>query len=337
MKIRPFILLILFLSGLLVVLTACGSGDEQTSGQKSEEVEEGSVQQIRVGGAASTTFAYGFISSWAETLQNVNDNLNFVIQATPGSNVHYEMFEEDKIDMGAGFAPTEYMALEGDREPYVGEEFTKFRVIFPTTVSLAHVVTTEDSELETVQDLEGVNLGVPGRGSSTTLTAEYQLEALGVSPNFVYAQPDEMRNMLQDGRIDAFWHYTGAPYSGVLDLASQINLKFISFTEEDIKKIAEIEPYTSLGYLTSDHYDFVKEDVTTASTYPTVLASVDLDENLIYEITKTTWENWDKITELVPAAGQVTMDDVANLVGTLHPGALRYYEEEGIDIPDHLK
>ncbi|MFD1414529.1 TAXI family TRAP transporter solute-binding subunit [Oceanobacillus jeddahense] len=320
--------LVLFTLILSSVLLIAGCGGEENAD---------SSDQIRVGGAANTTFAYGFLSSWSETLESENEALDFVIQATPGSSVHYEMIEEDQIDLGAGFAPNEYMALQGEREPFTDMDFSKFRILFPMTVSRAHVVTTKNSNLETVHDLEGKRLGVPGRGSASTVTTEDQLKALGVEAEFVYAQPDEIRNMLQDGRVDAFWHYVGAPYSGILDLESQIDLKFISFTEEDINKIAEVEPYTDIGNVTSEHYDFVEEDVTTPITYPTVIVNSDVDEDTVYEITKTTWENWDKIAELTPAAEQVTIEDTAKLIGTIHPGALRYYEEEGIAIPEELK
>ncbi|WP_408010198.1 TAXI family TRAP transporter solute-binding subunit [Pseudalkalibacillus sp. A8] len=330
MKLRS-ILFMVFFAGILLV-AGCSS-DEESSGNG----KGGNGDQLRVGGAANTTFAYGFLSSWAEVIEGENNDLDFVIQATPGSSVHYEMFEEDQLDLGAGFAPNEYMAIQGEREPFEGGGFDKTRILFPTTVSRAHVVTTADSDLETVHDLEGMKLGVPGRGSASTVTTEYQLKALGVNAEFVYAQPDEIRNMLQDGRVDAFWHYVGAPYSGVLDLSSQIDLKFISFTEEDILKIAEAEPYTSVGNITSDHYDFVEGEVMTPVTFPTVLASSDVNEDQIYELTKATWENWDAIVELVPAAGQVTIEDAAKLIGKMHPGAIRYYEEQGVEIPDDMK
>lgn len=327
----------LFMVSLItIILVVIGCSSDTTSvdtgGSKS-----GGKDQLRVGGAANTTFAYGFLSSWAEVIQGKNSDLNFVIQATPGSSVHYEMFEEDQIDIAAGFAPNEYMAIQGEREPFIGGGFDKTRILFPTTVSRAHVVTTATSDLETVHDLEGMKLGVPGRGSASTVTTEYQLKALGVDAEFVYAQPDEIRNMLQDGRVDAFWHYVGAPYSGVLDLSSQIDLKFISFTEEDIQKIAEVEPYTSVGNFSSEHYDFIEDNVTIPVTFPTVIVSSDVDEDTVYEVTKATWENWDEIAELVPAAGQVTINDVTELIGKIHPGAVRYYEEEDIEIPDDMK
>ena len=318
------------LIGLIVsfvfILAACSesSASDDTSG-----VTSNSGDQIRVGASNTSTWVYGFMSSWAEVLQGENEELNFVVQATAGSSAHYPMIEEGQLDMGSGFTPSEFYAARG--EGGFDDEFSKFTAVMPNTTSVGHVFTTADSDIETVEDLNGVRIGLGARGSPTSIAAEVHVEALGIDAELIFTEPAELMNMMRDGRIDAIWYYAGGPWSNVLDLSSQVDLKFVSFTEEQIATLQEAAPYTASTTIDSDMYNYVEEDVLTPAAVQTIIASEDMDEDLVYEITKTSWENWDKVVELVPAAGSVSIEDASSMVGKIHPGALRYYEEVGIE------
>lgn len=325
MKLSFKIFSISLVIGILLVLAACGNESTGSSDNSSDEP----AGQIRVGGSNTSTWIYGFLSSWTEVLQGKNNDLNAVVQATAGSSAHYPMIEEGQLEMGSGATPSEYYAARG--EGGFDQEFEKYSVVFPNSSSPGHVFTSADSDIEKVEDLDGVRIGVGARGSPTSVVAEAHIEALGLDSELVFTEPSELINMIRDGRIDVIWYYAGAPWSNVLDLSSQVDLKFVSFTEEQISILQEAAPYTTSTIIDSDMYNFVEEDVLTPGIIQTVIASEDMDEDLVYEITKTTWENWDEIVELAPAAGSVSVEDAASMVGDIHPGAMRYYEEIGVE------
>ncbi|MEM8631104.1 MAG: TAXI family TRAP transporter solute-binding subunit [Pseudomonadota bacterium] len=58
----------------------------------------------------------------------------------------------------------------------------------------------------------------------------------------------------------------------------------------------------------------------------------DLDEDLVYQVTKTFWENFGQITSDAPwtAALDVAFSTSNPVRTTIHPGAARYYREVGI-------
>jgi TRAP transporter TAXI family solute receptor len=73
--------------------------------------------------------------------------------------------------------------------------------------------------------------------------------------------------------------------------------------------------------------DFVAMDVGSMH----LITSADQDEQLIYEITKTIWENRAEIAKQHPAALSINERNAARFTGTpFHPGAIRFYREIGI-------
>ena len=63
-----------------------------------------------------------------------------------------------------------------------------------------------------------------------------------------------------------------------------------------------------------------------------------MDENHVYLLTKTMYENLPFLQAIHPATKAMAVEkSMAGLPVPLHPGAQRYYEEVGLEIPAHLK
>jgi len=320
---------------LSFVLAACTSSESSNSNSGSNSTDSSGTSQLRIGGSTTSTWIYGFTSSWSEVMKDKVPDVTMNVQATAGSSAHYLMVENGDLEIASGFTPSEFYASKGELN--FEQPFENFRAMMPVTDSRGHVFTLADSKIEAVKDLDGVKIGLGSRGSPTSIVAEVHAEALGLKPEYVYGEASELMDMLRDGRIDAIWYYSGAPWATVIDLASQNELKFLSFTDEEIATLQEVAPYTTKTEITPDDYDFLDEAISVPGAVQTLIVSKDVSEDVVYELTKASWENWDQISQLVPAAGAVKVEDAANLIGTIHPGALKYYEEAGVEIPEELK
>ena len=62
-----------------------------------------------------------------------------------------------------------------------------------------------------------------------------------------------------------------------------------------------------------------------------------MSEDLIYDLTKTTFENLDYLLNVDIAAAGISTDNLNVMVTPLHPGAYKYYTEIGLEIPDNIK
>jgi TRAP transporter TAXI family solute receptor len=62
-----------------------------------------------------------------------------------------------------------------------------------------------------------------------------------------------------------------------------------------------------------------------------MITSADQNEELVYQLTKTIWENREEIAVKHPAGKAINEQNAARRTGTdYHPGAIRFYEEAGI-------
>ena len=62
-----------------------------------------------------------------------------------------------------------------------------------------------------------------------------------------------------------------------------------------------------------------------------VIASADQDEDLVYRVTKTLYENRAQVVQRHAAGNAINAANVVRDTGTeFHPGAIRYYREIGI-------
>ena len=91
----------------------------------------------------------------------------------------------------------------------------------------------------------------------------------------------------------------------------------------------ETYPWYSSYTLKTGTYEELTEDVNTSAVKMIMFCSSDLDEDLVYDLTKTFFENLDSLKETHSFLNEVTVEgaveDIADL--ELHEGAKRYYRE----------
>src|SRR5690606_28667673 len=68
-----------------------------------------------------------------------------------------------------------------------------------------------------------------------------------------------------------------------------------------------------------------------------LIVAAEMDEDLAYRFTKALFENIDVVRNIHPSANETTPETALDSPIPLHPGAIRYYEEIGLTVPDHRK
>src|SRR5699024_8304774 len=99
--------------------------------------------------------------------------------------------------------------------------------------------------------------------------------------------------------------------------------------------IAEVEANTGYERFTipQDSYDFMDGDVETVAAYAVLMGNTDtIDEELGYELARIMVEHSDEVTHAQGA--ELTLENALNGAEGLpiHPGAKRYYEEQGLTV-----
>ena len=137
--------------------------------------------------------------------------------------------------------------------------------------------------------------------------------------------------MLQNGTLDGAWIMSGAPAAAVTQ-AVTAGCKIIDIPDDIIATLQKDYPWYAAHTIPAGTYPNQDKDVQTSAIKMVMFCSADLDEQTVYDLTKTFWENIDALGEaqknLKGLTPEAAVKDIANL--PLHDGAAKYYAEIGI-------
>jgi TRAP transporter TAXI family solute receptor len=200
------------------------------------------------------------------------------------------------------------------------------------------VVVLAGSGIASVSDLAGKRVAVgPAGGTPGTYWPRF-METLGVNATVSYAGAADAASQLGDGLIDAFAFAAGVPISAFSQLAAERDVVMFGFNEAELATILEAHPEVSALTIPAGTYAGHDYDQPTVSMWNFAVAHADMPESLAYEITRLAMENNDRMMEIHSAASE-TLPEAAVNNGFLpfHPGAVRWFLENGIEIPEELR
>jgi len=208
--------------------------------------------------------------------------------------------------------------------------FGEIRALFPIPSLTMHFVVREDAGVESLSDLAGKTI-LLGKGSFGAREGEKYLEMFGVADAVEIADV-ELSNAvpaLRNGQIDAFVTAGSFPAPNVIEAAAGTGVEVISLSEEQVEETGRTRLVIPAGT-----YPGQEEDVVTTSLPVVAYATTAMDEDTAYELTRTYWEQKDALGEAARWWDGVTPELLENITGRIHPGALRYYEEIGVELPE---
>jgi TRAP transporter TAXI family solute receptor len=136
---------------------------------------------------------------------------------------------------------------------------------------------------------------------------------------------------LQDGNLDASIEVVGVPSASISELqATTGEVKLIPLSSEAQQQIQDESGYRPYE-IPADSYDFLEEPLPSVSAFATMFGSTtQVSPDLGYQITKTMYEQADEIT--LAQKQFINVDSALEGRGDLplHPGAERYFKEEGV-------
>ena len=210
--------------------------------------------------------------------------------------------------------------------------------LYPEPVQL---VVKANSNIKTLKDLAGKKVVVGAAGSGTAQTAEKVLKAAGVwdKVDRIYQTFSEAAQSLVLGQIDANFTVIAFPAPAVNQIAVRVPVRLIPIPDDIVKKLHdEGYPFYVKVVIPKGTYNGMEEDTQTIAVKSTLIIDKDVPDDVAYEITKVLFENIDDLAKAHQVAKQINIKGAfEGLMVPLHPGAIKYYEEKGIKVPDNLK
>lgn len=207
--------------------------------------------------------------------------------------------------------------------------FDEIRALFPIPSLTMHFVMREDAGVDSFSDLEGKTI-LLGKGSFGAREGEKYLKMFGLEGKVELADV-ELNNAvpaLKNKQIDGFVTAGSWPAPNVIEAAAGTGVTLLSLSEEQVTETGRTRLVIPGGT-----YDGVDHDVVTTSLPVVAYTTTAMDDDTAYQLTRTYWSQKEAMGEDAAWWRGVTEDLLGNIRGRIHPGALRYYDEAGMETP----
>ncbi|MCK5313275.1 MAG: TAXI family TRAP transporter solute-binding subunit, partial [Desulfobacteraceae bacterium] len=142
----------------------------------------------------------------------------------------------------------------------------------------------------------------------------------------------EQSSALCDNKIDAIVFTVGHPSGSIKEATTSCDSVMVSVTGPAIGKLVKEADYYRMATIPGGMYRGTDTDTATFGVGATFVSSTNTPENVIYEVVKAVFENFDQFKKLHPAFANLKKEEMIKdgLSAPLHDGAKKYYKEAGL-------
>ena len=252
--------------------------------------------------------------------------------STNASVANVNAIQAGQLDAGLAGAQTIVQSYNGEGK-FVGNKKDKIRVIGNLYPEDMHLVLPKGVTLGSLKDLNGKEVGIAQAGSGTQVSVKMILDNYGIKVNEAELNNTQSAQRIADGQLDAYFYAMGTPSSALVQLGATKGFELYKWTEAEQKQVNKIIPFYVDSLIPAGTYENINYDVPTVAVNGQLVTSSDQPADLVYEVTKALWnDNTRKMLDNGHAKGKVIRKETAlkGVLIPLHPGAERYYKEEGM-------
>jgi len=284
----------------------------------------------------------GMASLWSIKLAKDH---GIMVQAitSAGSGENVDMLRNKEVDLAilqGLFGKSIWNGL-GD---YKGKELKTVRSVTMLWPNVEHfVILANKVKTGTPSDIKGIRFSIGRAGSGTEQSGLTIMSALGMTRDSVkgeYLGYFESAKAMKDKRISGANIPAGPPVAAITDLFATpgLKVKVLEFTDDQLNKINETTPYPGYRYvIKAGTYPGQDKDIKTIAQPNLLVCREDVPEEVVYQLTKTLFDNPGFLKQVHKMGAFITLDNaLSGLPAPLHPGALKFYKEKGLKIPDAL-
>lgn len=324
---------------MVVSMVACTAKEEAAPAPEAAAAAEPAFTGSYLMGTGGATGNYYAFGSAVSTVLNDVLGCNITVNSTGGSTENARLLGSGENEFAMIQSDVYSYAQEGI-ELFEGSAITNFQAVTACYPEMVQIVVRKDAGITSVADMAGKNICVGDVGSGYEVAARQILGAYGLTYddiNETFADQATARNGVQDGTFDAMFMCSGYPNSNVVEMSLGGKIDVLSIDDEHLKVLTEQYPFYSAFDPEDNEYN-LDHNLVSVAVKCMLVCSDTFSEDEIYALTKALYENLEDIRTINAKANYVSLESaLSGIPSNLHPGAAKYYEEQGIEIPDYLK
>ena len=258
------------------------------------------------------------------------------VESTGGSVSNLNAIRNVGIDFGIVQSDWQYHAYKGtgffaDQKP-----FKELRSVFSLYTETFTIAVLEKSGIKKIDEIVGKRVNFGPQGSGMNATMEVLMEVKGwTKASFAavnYLQPAEQPKALCEGKIDVMIYAAGNP-NGVLQEAAQTcKVRILSIDRETIDKLIKSNSFYAQAVIPGGVYAGNPNSIETFGVKASVVTSEKASLDVVYNMTKAVFENFDNLKTLHPVFSSLKKESMVKEGNSapIHPGAMKYFKEAGL-------
>ncbi|WP_166349411.1 TAXI family TRAP transporter solute-binding subunit [Phytoactinopolyspora limicola] len=304
--------------------------------------DEPSSLSIATGTTSGIYYPVG--GAMAEIIDRNADGLSASAEATGASVENLRLLGSGESDLAISQGDVVYQAFHGEGE-FEDEsiETQTLMVLYPNVYHAVSLASIHDRlDLACFSDVAGHRFSVGAPGSGNELATNLVFDALGMSPDsdisrqrYAYA---ETARALREGQVDAGSWVVGEGHGSLGELEATDPIHLIPICDDELSQVTDRHPFYTPHTIAGGTYATVDDDVSTIALWNVVAVPPDMSEERGYELATVLYDNVESINQVYAGgADYLVLETLEHSPVPLHPGVIRYAEEQGVEIPDELR
>ncbi len=286
---------------------------------------------LATGGTSGTYYPFGGAIA---NIWNTNiENMNVTAQATGASAENLRLISNGDAEYAIVQNDVMDYAYNGS-DMFAGQKLGNLASIGTLYPEVIQIAASKSSGIKSVADLRGKRVSVGDAGSGVEFNAKQILEGYGITFDDIKKNNlsfKESAEGIQNGTLDACFVTAGVPNAALQELAFTAGLILIPVTGKEADDICAKYSFYTKTTIPGGTYKGTDSDTEALAIKATLAVSASLDEDTVYNMTKTLFGNLDELGGAHAKGKEVSAASAVTGVSVpFHPGAARYFKEAGV-------
>ena len=295
------------------------------------------AQKMLIGSTSASSSHYGYFVAVSQVINEKVPGVETSVVETGATVDNLRRFARKQIDIGLVTTNVLSQAYYGKKD-FKGRP-VQSKLLWVYVIAPQNAIVRKDSGIADLMELSGKRFNPGLKGSATEKTTEAVFEVLGIQPDYVRGSTTDIVTAVKDNHIKGYVK-SGAGMkidASSRDISTFTPISILSLNPEQAKSIQDALPELSIVDVPAG----AGPDIGNYTTWGFAVAcgaGLELDEDTAYKIVKAICE--DKSVQASAMASVKGADFVEMTLkyatSPLHPGAIKYFREIGVSIPDKL-
>lgn len=281
-------------------------------------------------------FGFPTGSAWASAV-GAEVGISISVEATTGIQVNPLMIEDRKADAGLSAGDTSLESWNG-ADWTKGRQIRAQRVLAVLDPWVMQIYTTRKAGIAALSDISGKSVNPSRRRSWTDNILRDIVETLGLKPGRISnVGPNDANTLLGDGRLDVAAVAGAIPHPAMSEFEVNHDMALIPMGKAEQQRFLARQKALFAYDIPANSYKGQTHPIPTVASYNLYIVSKDLPDSLVYALVKATFAKKEQLSAAHKAFARMEAKNIVYATIPLHPGAVKFYEEQGITLPDAIK